>query len=228
MRLLDFIFPPLCLHCGIDLKSQKRLFCDHCSSDFQLLHVQNRCPYCFSEQQSASPCSECIEHKKWQVRMGSALEYTGAVKTLVKQLKKGDMPYLAKTGAAFLLLQLTALKWPLPDVIVPVPARGLFQQRNHASLLASHLAKALQVESQPLVKRRAGDLSQAKLSKVQREQLLAQNFYLKKNTVLDHQTVLLVDDVFTTGTTLRHSASALWTAFPKKIYALSLACASFF
>ena len=225
--ILNLIYPPLCLHCEATVENGKRLFCKGCGGFFELIDPSTRCIYCFNETAGRSPCADCIRKKCWGLKIASALDYLGAVSTLVKQLKEGRMPYLAKTASAFMLAQLnhlvTSRGWPLPDLIVPVPSRNGFQGMNHAYLIANQLARSLFIPSLPLVKRRLGDLSQARLSKAQRETLPADSFYLKKPRALDDKIILLIDDVVTTGTTLRRTADALRASFPAHIYALTLA-----
>lgn len=221
--IFNLIYPPLCLHCEATVESGKRLFCKGCAGFFELIDPATRCIYCFSETAGRSPCAECIRKKCWGLKIASALDYLGAVSTLVKQLKDGQLPYLAKTASAFMLAQLTRLGWPTPDILVPVPSRHWFQGVNHAHLIAAQLSCSLGIPSLSLVKRRIGDLSQARLSKTQRETLPSDSFYLKKHCSLDEKTILLIDDVVTTGTTLRRTADALKAAFPAHIYALTLA-----
>jgi len=155
--------------------------------------------------------------------MASACDYLGAVSSLVKKLKGGQMPYLAKTGAAFMFAQFSRLTWPSPHLIVPVPSRYRFQGMNHAHLLAESFAKSLGLRSSSIIKRKAGDFSQARFAKQQREQLSSASFYLIKNAQVEDKIILLVDDVITTGTTLRCCAETLADGFPAKIYALSFA-----
>ena len=222
--LLDIIFPPLCLHCEYSLHKSHHLFCKGCAGFFELIDPLSRCPYCFAQNEGIRrPCIECMQKKRWQVKIASALDYLGAVRTLVKKLKYGSMPYLAKTGAAFMVAQFIRLEWPKPDLIIPVPRRHWFQGVNHAQLLAKCLANNLQTQCLPMIKRKAGDFSQARLSKTQREQLPSTSFHLKKGAIVEDKIILLVDDVVTTGTTLRHTAEALANSFPAKIFALTLA-----
>ena len=221
--VVNFVFPPLCLHCETKLMDHKLLFCKGCSGFFELIDPSSRCQYCFAENGRRQACAECLRKKRWQVTIASALDYQEAVCTLVKKLKYGSMPYLAKTAEAFMTAQFFRLAWPQPDLIVPVPRRHWFQGRNHAHLLATCLAKRLHTKCMPVIQRRAGDFSQARLSKSQRESLISSGFSLKRNSSLDGKIVLLVDDVVTTGTTLRHCAEALSEGFPARIFALSFA-----
>ncbi len=218
--LLNLFFPPLCLHCET---LTDHLFCKGCAGFFEMIDPSSRCCYCFVENSGSRPCQECVSKKRWNVKMASALDYLGAVSSLVKKLKYGRMPYLAKTGASFMVAQFFRLEWPQPDLIIPVPRRNWFCGTNHATLLAQNLAKQLAVNCQELVKRKGGDFSQANLSKEQRENLSTASFYLKKGAQIENKTILLIDDVITTGTTIRNCAEALREGFPTHIYALSLA-----
>lgn len=223
MKILDLFFPPFCLHCDSPLEKSAQLFCKGCAGFFELIDPSCRCLYCFSENVGKRACPECLEKKRWHVKMGAALDYLGPVASLVKKIKYGNLSYLAKTGAAFMAAQFYRLDWPLPDLILPIPRRHWFQGMNHASLLAMGLSRHLKVPCKPCIKRKVGDLSQARLTKAQRELLPASNFYLKNENILEDKILLLIDDVITTGTTIRHCTETLSGAFPKKIYALSLA-----
>ena len=154
--LSDLAFPPLCVHCQGPTAKAGHLFCKGCTGFFELIDPQSRCPYCFAENDGRRPCPECVQKKRWQLKMASALDYLGAVSSLVKQLKYGRMPYLAQTGGQFLVAQFFRLKWPLPDMIVPVPRRHWFQGVNHALLLSQCLARSLGIPCRPLVKRKSG------------------------------------------------------------------------
>lgn len=139
------------------------------------------------------------------MQVASAVDCVGPVRTLVKKMNEGQMPYLAKTGAALMFMQLERLRWKCPDLIIPVP------RRRHALLLAKHLAHYLKVDMRSYVKCRLGDFS------------TQEHRYLKRRARIQGKTILLVDDVITTGVALRHTAEALKDGFPKKIYALALA-----
>lgn len=220
MRWLDLIFPPLCLHCK---EKCAQHFCPTCASSFELIDPLTRCPFCFGLSNGRQPCEECTRKKRWHIRIASSLDYFDPVQTLVKRMKYGRMPYLARTAAAFMVLQWTRLKWESPDLIVPVPRHLWAQGLNHAALLGKEMGRSLNVKVASIVKRRAGDLAQASLTAGQRELLTDANFYLKERPSIEGKTVLIVDDVMTTGTSIRHTAEALRGGLPKKIYALTFA-----
>ena len=75
---------------------------------------------------------------------------------------------------------------------------------------------------QHVLKRKSGDYSQAGLSKKQRMDLKGETFIFKTGHDLEDKVILLIDDVMTTGSTLRRCAEALQGGHPKSIYALVL------
>lgn len=218
--LTDLLFPPLCLHCD---EETPYLLCSGCAAYFELIDPWTRCSFCFSENDGRCPCPECIRKKRWQMKIASALDYLPPVQTVVKRMKYGRMPYLAKTAGAFMFMQFERLGWETPDFIVPVPRRLWFQGTNHAALLATAFARLVKGKVHSCVGRGIGDLSQARLNREQRESLHEGSFYLKRGARIEGKTLLLIDDVMTTGTTLRHTAEALKEGFPEKIYALTFA-----
>jgi competence protein ComFC len=222
-KAINLVYPPLCLHCEKLLDNGYHLFCRGCTGFFELIDPTSRCIYCFAENEGRRPCPECLRKKRWHIQIAAALDYIGAVGSLIKGIKYGRMPYLANTASAFMAAQFDRLKWPHPDLIIPVPRRQWFQGENHAHLLATSLALRLQSQCLPLIKRRAGDFSQARLNKEERENLPGSSFYLKRGAKIEDKMILLVDDVITTGTTLGHCADTLVSGFPAKIFALSLA-----
>lgn len=223
-RLLDFFYPPYCFHCEESLEKGGHLFCRGCSASFELIDPKTRCPYCFSEQDfpTIHPCQACREGKRGGIKMAAALSYHGPVASLVKGCKYGKLPYLAELGAAFMVVQFERLGWPLPDLVVPAPSRMGIWRVNHARLLAQSFAARLGLPCCALLKRRGGDLSQARLNTKQRERLNPSHFSLKRSQNLEGKSILLIDDVLTTGTTLRSCAQPLWDAYPRNIRALAL------
>jgi predicted amidophosphoribosyltransferase len=73
-----------------------------------------------------------------------------------------------------------------------------------------------------VLKRRSGDFSQAGLNHHQRLQLMQDEaIYLRDGVKLHDQTILLIDDVMTTGRSLQCCAKALFEGYPSELYALT-------
>jgi competence protein ComFC len=226
--LLDFIYPALCLHCETENRDEEsKVLCASCASLLSLLELEGRCRYCFTDHSLFYPtlCEHCAERESSLTCAASAIDYLGPGISLTKALKYRNSPHLAQGAAALMVAQFTRLQWPFPDLIVPVPIpwlRRLERGYNQSELLAIEMAKMLGCRWGDCLKRRSGDYSQAALSKEQRRRLTAEAFLLRNKQQLQGLTVLLVDDVLTTGTTLQRCAEVLQEALPKKIYALTL------
>lgn len=157
--------------------------------------------------------------------LGAAFDYAGPAATLVRRLKYSSQSYLAKGMSAYLVAQLLRFNWPTPDILVPAPMTftHLIQRGyNQSQLLAIEMGKILNRPVQDVLRRDSGDFSQAGLTKKQRMELKGDRFQLMKGKMsLQDKTLLLIDDVMTTGTTLKHCGQVLQDACPSMVYALT-------
>lgn len=225
--LIDLVYPPLCLHCSTAICGKKALFCSSCQSLLEIIRHEERCPYCFSPDyvMSRHLCPHCIKRPPVLFRIASVFDYVGPAATLVKKMKYSDQPYLAKGGGAFLVAQFLKLEWPIPDVVIPVPmsiTHWIDRGYNQSELLAQQFTDILGCSMQNALKRHSGDYSQAGLSLDQRRELSAKRFCLLENRQFHDKTILLIDDVMTSGSTLRKCAEVLCASYPKSIYGLTL------
>jgi predicted amidophosphoribosyltransferase len=166
--------------------------------------------------------------KKHAMEAASAFERRGPAADLVCHFRNHASPGLAKTMAAFMVVQWDHLQWPLPDLIIPV-AQSLVHRlvRGHSTslMLSIEIGALLQRPVKQLLRRRIADYSQEGLSLEQRRLLNKGAFTWKKREYLSGKTLLLIDDFHVTGTTLKRCAEVLQEGFPKKIYALTF-CSS--
>lgn len=225
--LIDFVYPPFCLHCRAPREEGRHLLCASCFSQVELIDPFTRCPSCFIEKgvEGDEKCRFCHSHPPPWNRGAAACDYAGPIVTLVKDMKYSNHPYLAEVLAPYLVAQFFALDWPLPDLIIPIPisiVRWLQRGYNQSELLAQQLSRYLSRPILNCLQRRSGDYSQAGLFSHQRRQLKSDSFSLVEGVNIQDQTVLLIDDVMTTGTTLLRSAETLLEGVPKEIYVLTL------
>ncbi len=217
------IFPPSCIHCNEPLADIHRVMCDACSHLLDLLDPSVRCLHCFGLAEE-DECGECTDKPVPWHGAAAAFDYLGPAASLIKTLKYRNRPYLAKPAAAFLAAQFTRLNWPTPHMLVPVPMPWLRQMSrgyNQANLLATELTQFLQIPVVNALKRTVGTFSQAGLTHEQRQRLPAAHFDLCDISVYG-RTVLLIDDVMTTGSTLHACAEALLKGEPSRIYVLTV------
>ncbi len=191
---IRFLFPPLCWHCN--------------SPSYPL------CPQCL-DLLDPLPLAHPL----------ATFEARGPAWTLMQALKSGKSPHLAQGLAGFMAFQYLKYNLPLPDLIVPVPQTvfRFFQVGyNPAFLLAKSLGKILDRPVFQLLKRKKQLYRQMKLGREHRFQLSSHHFTMKTSPSIATKTILLIDDVLGTGTTLRCCAKKLYEGFPLKI--IKMAC----
>jgi ComF family protein len=147
-----------------------------------------------------------------ELRINYALEYTSTVSRVITELKYGDKPGLAGVLAPFMN---SAIPDALPQdtAVVPVPlhpSRRRERGYNQSELLAASVARirGLSLERGVLLKTRNTG-SQTELEREERIKNVEDSFGLRRPGRLSGRRVLLVDDVVTTGSTLKECARAI-------------------
>ena len=215
-----FLYPSVCSSCGTPDCDGGALFCGECLQLLELLEATGRCRCCFLPQR------QCRGRQGSLARCAAVFEYRDAAAALVQSYKYGGQRQLAEGLAAWMVVQLIRLDWPLPDLLVPVPmalTRRLTRGYDQSYLLAEAMGRQL---SRPVVRplvRKSGDYSQAALSHRQRMGLGDNTFYLKRTAgQVTGLRLLLIDDVMTTRATLRACSRTLAAAHPAEVAALTL------
>ena len=231
-RLVDLVLPPRCLNCGTHV-DQPQSICGECWSNLTFIS-QPHCITCgVPMPESASPeseCLECISEPPPFAKARAALYYDAHATPFITRFKYSDQlqfaPLLAlwmENAGRELLAQ--------ADIITPVPlhwTRLFTRKYNQAAILAQMLARNSSGYYWPeLLKRVRRTPPQASLhNKVQRVHNVRGAFQLhpklEKDT-LKGKIVLLVDDVMTTGATIRACAKVLKKSGAKKVWVLTAA-----
>ena len=119
----------------------------------------------------------------------------------------------------------TQLEWPI-DMIIPIPlGKKRLRERgyNQVAMIAMPLSMQLGVAYMPIALSRARETrSQVGLSAVERQENVRDAFVATPLKV-GGRTVLLIDDVSTTGATLSSAAGALFQSGAKDVYAITIA-----
>lgn len=149
--------------------------------------------------------------------------YQRPLDTLIRTMKYCEVTAIANT-----LAQLAYQAFPdawTPQICTAVPMHPTkLQQRgfNQAELLAQHLAKLLQIPYVPLLKKTVHTRPQASLTKAERlVHYQPQTFQIYQP--ITQSKILLIDDVITTGATMRACAQTLLTAQVRQVFCLGLA-----
>lgn len=228
--VLDFVYPPTCLDCGAPVATAASL-CPSCFGKLRPITA----PYCpvlgIPFEVSIGPdalSAEAIADPPPFDRARSAVLYNEVARAIVGRLKYGDRPELAGFCARFMHAAGQDL-WASGPVLVPVPLhfwRQVGRRYNQSTELARALSRltGLAVDT-GLVRRTRLTRQQVGLSRDARQRNVAGAFTPRPDAVqrLAGRGVVLVDDVITTGSTVKAITRALKRAGVEKIDVISFA-----
>jgi len=219
----EFVCSFPCLCCGVELGDGKNLFCGKCLPEFSII-APPRCPGCGGTLDGVLEyCTKCMEFDKRPWDGAYALfNLCGAGQRLVYAFKFYGRPELARPFAD-LGRELLENEDLGIDAIIPVPlhwSRSFTRGYNQSSLFCEELSRLTKIKYQPVLKRVKRTRQQARLDKDQRRKNLSGAFALKPRVDLSGKTILLVDDVLTTGATLCAASEAFKNSGVKAIYTL--------
>lgn len=204
--ILDLIFPPRCARCGrVDTR-----WCSTCQHDLDSISVH--------------PQYRVVEGLNSVVATGV---HDGALQDAIQALKYENTTLLAQALGMRLVQCLAQTHWTI-DTIVPVPlhpSRLAERGYNQSQLLGDVLAAQQAAPCQPdaIVRNRVTQ-SQVGLNQVERQQNMVDAFSAHPDSVAN-RTVLLIDDVCTTGSTLTACAIAARQAGAAAVYGLTVSTA---
>ncbi len=229
MLLFDLIFPKFCLGCN----KWGAYLCLNCQKE--ILQGDLVCPIC--EKLAIGGKTHPICTKKYGLDgLWSLGVYGGTLKKGIQKLKYKFVTELAEALVNLLLIY-SAKYTPLfieeikknrgeGWIIVPVPLypkREKWRGFNQSALLAKILAKKLGLKYGDYLLRIKHTKPQMKLKGWERKKNIKNAFALAVNSSLLAESILLVDDVWTTGSTLKECCKVLKLGGAKKVWALTLA-----
>lgn len=232
-QAVRFVMPVECISCNRMLsKDPIPFFCSACWDRIEPIAGPrcSRCDQPFVSVASTSwtedhQCQNCLKRPPVYERAWTLFPYLPPLQDAICAFKYRGKFALAKPLAA---LMIRALPAEIDgDLIVPVPlhpARLRAREFNQSLLLATLLGRHLKrpVLTTDLVRIHATD-PQTTLTRQERLRNLRQAFAVRNSEVLAGRRVLLIDDVFTTGTTLHECGKTLLKAGALSVFALTLA-----
>ncbi|HSN65584.1 MAG TPA: ComF family protein [Fusibacter sp.] len=238
--LLDFFMPEhlTCNFCEAEMppKSEKPI-CETCHAHMVMIdgHLCEKCgrPIDVTYAQHADyffRCKECQENFVFFHKHRAFTHYDEGVKTGLMGLKYKKQVYQAVYfGECLAKMVNEDVSLNDFDLVVPVPVhflRRLNRGYNQAEVLASHMCKHLGIEppSDLLIRKRVTKKLK-NLDKESRKLMLENAIIVDKNAApsLKNKRILLVDDIYTTGTTLNACARALYEAGCERICCITVA-----
>jgi len=228
--LLDLLFPPLCHVCNAFIPDAgELLICPDCLQKMTFI-TPPLCPTCgvpfATEGDSGHLCGPCITDPPDYFTRSATL-YAGPVQELIHRFKYGTKVHLCQPLGLIARRAVAEFPDEIPDVVVPVPLhRKRLRQRgfNQSQLLGKVLAKGWRLPmSVGNLRRVRWTEPQTGLDAGDRASNVTGAFAVSKPELLRGRRVLLVDDVLTTGSTMRACVDALKEAEVASVLAVTVA-----
>lgn len=222
--LLDLVAPPRCMAC---LREGSWL-CPRCEERFPF--YAQRCAVCQQEQLRGKTCLECRSQTELTGIISAGHYGLPALRRGIHWLKFKGVRSISPTLTQLLIPRLWAIA-PLPQLftytaLVPMPLhQKRLQERgfNQAHDLAHALSTQTLIPVHELLRRTRATMRQSNLPKDLRAQNVKGAFELAGTIPSSVTTIIIVDDVATTATTLSAAALALRPYFSGQLWAVTVA-----
>jgi ComF family protein len=222
----SLFFPWHCVICE-ELQPYADVVCEACRKSLPRITPLS-CRICgapLSEHWRVKVCPDCKLQRPKLTRIRSVFLYEGPVIRMVHEMKFSKRARFARYFSEEMYLFLLEHFVQQAEAIVPVPLhRSREWQRtfNQARLMAEHLSALTGIPVQNYLRRTRNTIPQTFLSGQARRKNLEGAFTVKQGIDLP-KSVLLIDDVITTGATLEACSILLRKAGVRKIYGLTVA-----
>lgn len=229
--LIQFLLPPQCPCCEKFLEEGQQGFCSNCLSEIHWIEP----PFCsicgvpfISRETETHPCGSCLTHRKYFTIARALGAYEGALQEAIHRWKYEGKTYLTPLFAKWMAEGLNRYWDPGSfDVLIPVPLhRQRLRERgfNQVLLLVKEISLRTGIPYQKtILQKKNHTLPQASLSGMEREKALRGAFHVIDRDELAGKSVLLVDDVYTTGATVNECSKVLRRSGASRVDALTLA-----
>ena len=225
----DMLFPIKCGNCECLLDTDG--LCPDCWSKINWIS-EPKCKICgqpFSVEIDliGSECLECISKKPYFDKAISIFVYDDFSKKMILKFKHSDATYFSEMFANWMYRAAT-LEIESSDLIIPVPIHLLkrFKRKyNQSELLSQKISKISKVAYEPRILKKIKQTSpQEGLSGNQRRKNVIGSFGIDKKYehLLKDKRILLIDDVFTTGSTVNECSKILKKHSAKEVIVLTL------
>ncbi|MEK7286398.1 MAG: ComF family protein [Nitrospirota bacterium] len=229
--LWDIIYPASCIHCDLPMPSAEGIFCAHCKANViplsQLACSICDLPFVSEAATSHSPSHYCGDCHKDQPPFSKAITpffYEGPLATAICKFKYEKKSHLAKPLGTMLADHLPPMDVDFVTAIPLHPNRLRNREFNQSLLLAREVSRLrkipLLIDEMVRVKE---TVPQVGLHHKEREENIKGAFHVIREAAVRNFRILLIDDVYTTGATLKEGAKRLMRAGAKEVIVATIA-----
>lgn len=225
----DLIAPRLCPLCKNDTFNGDDGLCNKCLDEMPLL-PERRCPGCGGPNNGfLDLCRDCLSVKggrPWRIGV-TAFPFSGVARDAVHLYK-----YRSRTSLAPFFAKVMVESWKKAalgievDAVTYIPLhlfRYIWRGYNQASILSDYIGDCLGVPSYRTLIRTRNTAQQASLGLSKRQSNTSGAFRIFSKRRIENKRLLLVDDVFTTGSTLTAGVNVLLKAGAAEVSVITVA-----
>ena len=225
-KIINLIYPQVCGICG---KINYNAVCPKCN-----VHLKKQGKMDILTKEELKENS--LEKEKFFEELIYIFKYESQIRELILDYKFNEKSYMYKTFVNFLLKNKKIFEnIKKYDKIIPVPiSKKRYKERgyNQSLLIAKEISMQISYETNNNIKlelvnncliKTKNIIEQSKLNKEDRQHNIQGVYTLKNGSILTNKSILLVDDIYTTGSTVNECSRVLQQAKPNKIGVLVLA-----
>ena len=223
--VLDFIYPPVCPFCG---EISYEGICSECKK--KIIYIEDpKCIRCGKPLQDEKEelCRDCSKVKNNPIEAGRSLwVHKKPVSSAIYDFKYKNKRYYGKIFAREMVRKYKNLiyQWDI-DEIVPVPVHNKRLKKrgyNQAAIIAEEVGKLMGIPVyEDMIIRIKNTKPQKKLNDEERIKNIKGAFVIK-NEYKPGKNVLIIDDIYTTGTTIRQIAQIMKASGAEKLFFLTI------
>lgn len=226
-KIINLLFPLRCPVCDEPVRPVGALICSECMEKLKIL----KAPYCMkcgkALEKEQEYCTDCCSRKHVFIRGRALYDYGSASLSIYRFKYGGRQEYARFFGEELAFYLGNFIKEVKPDALIPIPLhKSRLRKRgyNQAALLARSLGEKTGVPVRENYLLRVKKTVPLKLlNPRERQNNLKKAFIIRRNDV-KLKTVILVDDIYTTGSTMDEAAGTLLKSGVEKVYFVALAC----
>lgn len=229
--LINLFYPALCRACSKKINAFDRNICDDCAKKIK----ERFPPFCLKCGRQLrgglaliTICPDCKKEEPYFDRAWSACYYDGILKDLIHDFKYKKMTSLSAdfTNLITNFMKKHSIGRDAQLILsIPMHRNRLFKREiNHSDILARALGKTLGISySQNALKKIKDTSIQSRLKRHERIKNLRSSFSLKDTLIIRNKNIILVDDLFTTGSTVNECSRLLKNSGARYVEVITLA-----
>lgn len=224
-EIKDLLYPRRCAVCDDVLRYKQKYICEECKS--KIIYIKE--PYCMKCGKALSEekeyCEDCLKRPHYFKQGVSVFDYGSVSDSLYRFKNKGRIEYAEYYAKVLYEEKGQWLRSINPDFLIPVPihkSKLISRGYNQAEIISKELSKLSGIPTNTsLIIRQKKTCPLKELSLKERQNNLKKAFKIGVNDV-KLKTGVIIDDIFTTGSTIDEISRTLNNSFPGEYYFMTL------